>query len=55
MRHRSPARATQKFSYSPDECGDGDEAVTNVGKLQPAVVVMDITMKKRWMELGQLG
>src|SRR6476620_12453076 len=28
------------------EAGDGDEAVTSVGKLRPAVVVMDITMKK---------
>jgi DNA-binding NarL/FixJ family response regulator len=28
------------------EASDGDEAVTSVGKLQPAVVVMDITMKK---------
>ena len=28
------------------EASDGDEAVTSVGKLRPAVVVMDITMKK---------
>jgi DNA-binding NarL/FixJ family response regulator len=28
------------------EAGDGDEAVTSVGTLRPAVVVMDITMKK---------
>src|SRR4029079_7883547 len=28
------------------EAGDGDEAVTSVGKLRPAVVVMDIAMKK---------
>ena len=28
------------------EAGDGDEAVTRVGTLRPAVVVMDITMKK---------
>ena len=28
------------------EASDGDEAVTSVGKCQPAVVVMDITMKK---------
>ena len=28
------------------EASDGDEAVTSVGKLRPAVVVMDIAMKK---------
>ena len=28
------------------EASDGDEAVTSVGTLRPAVVVMDITMKK---------
>jgi len=28
------------------EASDGDEAVASVGKLRPAVVVMDITMKK---------
>ena len=28
------------------EASDGDEAVASVGKLHPAVVVMDITMKK---------
>jgi DNA-binding NarL/FixJ family response regulator len=28
------------------EASDGDEAVTSVGKLHPAVVVMDINMKK---------
>ncbi len=28
------------------EASDGDEAVTSVGKCHPAVVVMDITMKK---------
>src|SRR6476619_200328 len=28
------------------EASDGDEAVTSVGKLQPAVVIMDIAMKK---------
>ena len=31
------------------EAGDGDEAVTSVGTLRPAVVVMDITMKKMVM------
>ena len=28
------------------EASDGDEAVTSVGDLRPAVVVMDISMKK---------
>jgi DNA-binding NarL/FixJ family response regulator len=28
------------------EASDGDEAFTSVGKVQPKVVVMDITMKK---------
>jgi len=50
-------RQTLSTTYSNievvGEASDGDEAFTSVGTLRPAVVVMDISMKK-WTGLRQL-